>query len=124
MRGNDVRLDLHTKTEEPIVHLLEPREIVWQSTEAVAEETLDVTFAVEFVVASTVTMRQTNPIQSIAFGEKGVILWRKEAGYPVQGTSLHPFDGFIERIFDTAIQNPGIDECCIDTCMSQQFLKG
>ena len=33
MRGDDISLDLHAKTEKAIVHLLEPREIIRKGTE-------------------------------------------------------------------------------------------
>jgi hypothetical protein len=56
----------------------------------------------------TVTMWQTDPVQSIALSEDGVVVGREETGNPSQRPDLHLLDGFGEFLLNCAIQDSGV----------------
>ena len=124
MRVDDVGLDLQADLEKPVTHLLELWEIIRQGAETIAEKTLDIALAVEFVMASTIANRQTDPVYGIAFSEKGVVLRCEKAGDPAQRAGLHSFNGIVESLFDGAIQNAGIFEGHIQSLMPHELLQG
>ena len=124
MGADDIGLDLPVELKELVVHFLKPREIAWQGTEAIAEKTLDIALAVEFVMTPAVSMRQTDPVYSVAFGKKRIVLRCEEARHPAQWPGLHLLDGFVECLFDSAIQNPRILEGHIQCLMSHKLLQG